>query len=193
MKKVLSLVLVLLLCIMSLTVSASASTPPQLIGDMNSDSTVNILDVTLIQRLLVDAHEPGFLDIIGDFDRDGVVSIADATWIQRQVAGLEIPSYCGGIVYTDIYIDFAADVASGEAKVGTPVEFTAEAWGSGGDFTYEFYIDDVLVQPRSENNTLIYTFEHSGEYTVWVYVYNYAGVSKYDVMWSYEVVENDSL
>ena len=68
----------------------------QLLGDVNEDNAVNILDVTFIQLgltgdgryyLWTDMSQMDIL--IGDYDRDCEVTILDATAIQKMLAGLE--------------------------------------------------------------------------------------------------------
>ena len=76
----------------------------KLIGDVDSDNEITILDATKIQRVFADLDEFPESDDIGDysntgndanppcyysdFDRDGARTILDATAIQRHLAGL---------------------------------------------------------------------------------------------------------
>ena len=75
---------------------------PMLIGDIDNDSTLTILDATMIQRCLADLEEFPYTDshstgdhmmpkeqkYRSDYDRDGYRTILDATAIQRKLAGL---------------------------------------------------------------------------------------------------------
>lgn len=191
MKKILSLVIVFTLLFSTcFVISVGAATPALHVGDMNNDGTVDIIDATLIQRSLLGLYETYLMNIKGDFDHDGEVSVVDATLIQRKDVNIDIPSTCGGIIFTDIYIDaFEPNIASGEATVGTQIEFTAQAVSPQGDITYEFYVEGVLVQPRSENNVLNYTFEKSGNYMIEVIAYNYGGIPRDDFIEDYRVIE----
>ena len=81
----------------------------QLLGDVDDDSSLDILDATYIQRLLAGYEDYtqtkskqicteikvwsgsyGYFEI-SDFDRDGDTSILDATAIQRRLAKLDVP------------------------------------------------------------------------------------------------------
>ncbi len=60
-----------------------------IIGDVDGDGEISILDATEIQMVLAQL-KPSFKDIsIADFDSDGEVSILDATAIQLELAKLE--------------------------------------------------------------------------------------------------------
>ncbi len=70
----------------------------QLMGDVNDDKVINILDATYIQRILagytIDHLNTGVWDGdiifgISDFNRDGETTILDATAIQRKLAKLD--------------------------------------------------------------------------------------------------------
>ena len=64
----------------------------QILGDVNGDGEVSILDVTFVQRYLADMN---LLDEAAlkraDADSDGEVTIADATLIQRYDAQMTVP------------------------------------------------------------------------------------------------------
>ena len=70
----------------------------QLMGDVNDDKVINILDATYIQRILagytIDYLNTGVWDGdiifgISDFNRDGDTTILDVTAIQRKLAKLD--------------------------------------------------------------------------------------------------------
>lgn len=62
----------------------------KLLGDVDGDGTVTIIDATFIQRELASIPIPFVMDeIIADTDEDGVLSIIDATFIQRWLASLK--------------------------------------------------------------------------------------------------------
>lgn len=72
----------------------------QLVGDIDENNVLNIIDVTYIQRYLagyegVEAYPLAYyIEVYGsidvsDFDRDGETTIMDATLLQRNLAGLE--------------------------------------------------------------------------------------------------------
>lgn len=64
------------------------STPPVLLGDVDSDNTVSIFDATAIQRWLAELPSSSFNEAVADADEDGGVTIFDATAIQRWLANL---------------------------------------------------------------------------------------------------------
>ena len=82
---------------MSLAVSLSTqAVPPAILGDADGDGKVTILDVSWIQRLLLDMKVPEtFSETAADADADGEISIIDATWIQRWLSGMKIPHSIG--------------------------------------------------------------------------------------------------
>nr|WP_316621781.1 dockerin type I domain-containing protein [uncultured Ruminococcus sp.] len=179
-KSMLSALLITALLISLLTISAGAALPPALVGDVNCDDSVDILDVTLIERYLID--NVVFVDhqkVVADFDRDGDISVIDATWIQRKEVGMTIPQGYGGLLNQDILVtSFYADYASGKAAAGVPVTFTARANCGAEDCTYAFYIDGKMIQERSEDNTFTYSFPESGDYNVEVKAFNKDGFSE---------------
>lgn len=82
---------------MYLSVSLSAqAVAPTILGDADGDGKVTILDVSWIQRLLVDMEVPEtFSETAADVDADGELSIIDATWIQRWLSGMKTPHSIG--------------------------------------------------------------------------------------------------
>ncbi len=73
----------------------------ELVGDVNRDDKLNILDATVIQKQLaglitiendsLDEYRDAPVGAISDFDRDGKCTVKDATTIQKKLAGL-LPS-----------------------------------------------------------------------------------------------------
>jgi hypothetical protein len=55
-------------------------------GDANGDGTVNVLDITRVERVItaLDPETSG-----SDANQDGVVNVLDITRIERVIAGLE--------------------------------------------------------------------------------------------------------
>lgn len=59
-------------------------------GDVNKDSNVNISDVTLIQKVLIDLATIGDDQMkLADFNNSGTINIKDATAIQYKLAGIQ--------------------------------------------------------------------------------------------------------
>ena len=191
-KSILSALLITALLISLLTFSAGAALPPALVGDVNYDDSVDILDVTLIQRYLI--GNTVFYDnqkVVADFDRDGDISVFDATWIQRKEVGMTIPEGYGGSLNQDIFVtSFYADYESGKAAAGVPVTFTARANCGAEGCTYEFYIDGKMMQERSLDHTFTYTFPESGDYNIEVKAFNKDGFSNPDLYDKFHVVDS---
>ncbi|MBQ3417251.1 MAG: leucine-rich repeat protein [Ruminococcus sp.] len=67
-----------------------------ILGDVDGDSAVTIIDATYIQRHLASIPIPFVLDeAIADTDEDGLVSIMDVTYIQRWLAHLKSNDHIG--------------------------------------------------------------------------------------------------
>lgn len=61
---------------------------PAILGDVDGDGEVTIVDATTIQRQLADIPSSSYNASVADVDEDGSVTIIDATFIQRWLAGL---------------------------------------------------------------------------------------------------------
>ncbi len=73
-------------------------------GDANGDGTVNINDVTVIQRILADLEQDTKGDVIRSCDLDdNALDIADATNIQCYLAEFESPYHIGKTFSFDEY------------------------------------------------------------------------------------------
>ena len=68
---------------------------PYLLGDADTDGTVNILDATVIQRKVSGFKVSSFCRGAADVDGKGDVSIIDATYIQRYQARMNTPYQIG--------------------------------------------------------------------------------------------------
>ena len=90
MKKITAWLLTALLAAGSgVSVFAAESDMPEtvMIGDADSDGSITIGDVTLIQQIAAESAAEDAIDMTAaDVNRDGVVSIDDATIIQRYLA-----------------------------------------------------------------------------------------------------------
>ncbi len=162
MKKKISIVVSLLLCISVLRVYSiipgqARVSDSALYGDVNMDYDVAIDDVTRIQRYLLSMTSfDGLQKELADYDRDGDVTIKDATLIQRKLAELPVPEVCGGwIEYTADAKKCYADYSSGKAMVGVPVTFTME-----GGYPYDKYEPDDFFKPITYTYS-IYQYEYS--------------------------------
>ena len=72
------------------TEPVTTPTTKLLVGDVNFDGLINIVDATMIQRFAAETIEPTEAQkVAGDVDGNGVISVADATVVQRYAAGYE--------------------------------------------------------------------------------------------------------
>ena len=61
--------------------------PEYIPGDVNNDGTVNIMDVTELQRFIAGYPVTIYIFETADVDKNGEINILDATMIQRYLAG----------------------------------------------------------------------------------------------------------
>ncbi len=69
--------------------------PTMLLGDVDGDSDVTIIDATIIQRHLASMTTSAFHEEVADTDGDGNITILDANAIQRYLAQLPHPDGIG--------------------------------------------------------------------------------------------------
>lgn len=72
-----------------------------LLGDINDDGKVTILDATVLQRRLAKFNITPYNEKAADVDRDGKIIIADATRIQRYIAKLLKGTEINSLVFVD--------------------------------------------------------------------------------------------
>ena len=201
MKRIISVLLVIVLCAAVCTVNAGAALPPFQCGDVDWSGEFDSVDVTLTQRYLAnmieDFYEPTQKPM-ADFDHDWTVTVLDVTWMQRSLAHYTIPEYIGGDAEYDFEITgFSASYDSGKAMVGVPVTLSAEAqdrYHPDGFYSllYEFSVNGEPVQELSMIQNATVTFDKAGIYALRVRVYNWQGFSREYNIYSYQVVENSS-
>ena len=204
------LMMLVLMC--SFVPGAAALRGPVLIGDVDGDGSVTVLDATKLQRWLAGFEGVSKLgEYLGDVNGSGCTDIIDATCIQLKLADLGAfrAAYYGSYFIEDYR--FYADYNSGKARVGTPVTFHCDAigvdWSSQADafaggldperadlpMTYAFYINGECVQQCSENNELVYTFTEAGTYRITAEMFNALDYRTVAYINSYSVVEPYSL
>ena len=65
-----------------------------LMGDVDLDDQITIMDVTSIQRFIADLNQfDDYQKMLADYDGDGQITIIDCTKIQRVLADIEEPLY----------------------------------------------------------------------------------------------------
>ena len=76
-----------------------AEEKPHLLGDVDGDDNISIVDATFIQRHLASIPIPfEFNEKVSDSDEDGIISIMDATYIQRWLANLKANDNIGKVM-----------------------------------------------------------------------------------------------
>lgn len=73
----------------------SAEPTSYILGDVDGDDEVTIIDATCIQRKLASIPTAKYIEEAADADEDGEVTIIDATCIQRHLAQLPAPDRIG--------------------------------------------------------------------------------------------------
>ncbi|MBQ2475417.1 MAG: hypothetical protein II513_08740, partial [Ruminococcus sp.] len=90
MKKIAAVLMAVLLTAGSTAAFAAEQTAP-VVGDVNGDGAVDVMDATEIQRWLAETRET--IDTkAADVNRDGAVDVQDITLIQRYIAEF-IPNF----------------------------------------------------------------------------------------------------
>ena len=69
------------------------------IGDVNGDGDINVVDATAIQKFAAGIENEDFIREAADVNGDGKIDVVDATQIQRYAAGLHTDSHIGEVVY----------------------------------------------------------------------------------------------
>ena len=176
--RLLTVILSLTLVVISCTIPAQAAIPPQDYGDVDGSGNVDIMDVTALQNHLACIESlQYYLYEAADVNGDASINIYDATIIQRYLAGYldEFPS--GEYFFIDKWLYHVyPDFSSGRAIAGEEVTFTADGYASPGPDTFKLFVNGELVDENSESNTLCYTFEDAGTYSVRVAVYDKWGI-----------------
>lgn len=177
MKKLISIacsVAVICTAIFAGQMSASSAIRPLYRGDVDCDGRIDIRDATMVQKGLANVINLTKRELFtADVNGDGETDIQDATLIQKRTANI-IKEFDAPDVFdhTVHFENFSADFEDGKAMAGVPVTFTITACGGIEPFSYEFTIDGKVVQERSENNTLVYTFDKAGDYRIEVKYFN---------------------
>ncbi|MBR2715495.1 MAG: dockerin type I repeat-containing protein [Ruminococcus sp.] len=199
MKKLFSIILVLIMLASLCVINAGAIPSPHFYGDVNCDRSIDVLDATYLQRSLVKELELSALaQILADVDNDKEITVLDATMIQQREAKIIRDfNHDDYGVYT--YIDYRNLTANFDylnAMVGVPVTFKTAAYCDVGNpltYKYEVYTtlseEPIFVSELSENPEFTYTFENPGYYIINSTVYNIFGEWQMIDM-SYYVNEN---
>lgn len=181
--KFLSITLAFMMLVSSCIISVCAALPPVTFGDVDHENGVDITDATLIQRVVAQLeHIDDYSAYPADVDNDQKVTILDATLIQQYLVGMITEFPAGDYGYIDLQSEALVSDYNLGATTGTPVTFTALANSYAGPLMYEFYINEEVVQPYSEQNTYVHTFDQPGTYEIMYYVKNRAGIESRETL-----------
>lgn len=160
-----------------------------LIGDVDHDNDVTVMDATAIQRALTDLRTFSELeDFLADTDGDRQSTIMDATVIQRRIAQLDNDFWCDSIVpRTPAVINIAfytyyptATYAADKVYANTPVRLCMNAEQRRISYyisnvlsgqrlfknRYSIYVNGEVIQKDSDTPSIIYRFDKAGQYTI---------------------------
>ncbi len=190
MKKIISLVCVFMLLLSTGIISIFAVPAPFFAGDANLDGNRTIQDATVVQKYVAKMTDFVLLQkYVADADNDEEITVKDATLIQKAVAKIE---RIEGEIFPYVFFDgFYANYDSGKAMAGVPVTFTANVHSIGDkskSFTFEFYVNDELIDKGSEES-FTYTFAEAGEYDVKIKCINAFDYTAENGEYEYVVVE----
>lgn len=82
----------------SMTPSPTPTSPPSyILGDVNEDGNINIIDALIISQYYVGLDPQAFTAPLeaGDVDCNGSVNIVDALLVAQKYVGLQTPAWCG--------------------------------------------------------------------------------------------------
>ena len=171
--------------------------------DYQHNSTVDIMDATLIQMYL--AQMKTFDEVqteSADYDHDGEITVLDITFLQRFLCGINIHENFGGsFKFMSSVTHLYADYESGKAQVGVPVTFTADEGREYDpksqpiEYRFEIYSytdksSPIVVRDYSQDKTFTFTFESANTlYEIYVYSRNRYGYIGNMWISSYKVIE----
>lgn len=115
---------------------------PAILGDVDGDGEVTILDATFIQRYLANIPIPfEFNEAVADVDGEDGVTIIDATYIQRWLASLNVPKGIGQPMSIEPdHGDRSALIGSWAYEEDENFVYTFNANGTG---SYEVYGETI--------------------------------------------------
>ncbi|MBR1534563.1 MAG: dockerin type I repeat-containing protein [Ruminococcus sp.] len=195
MKQKLSIFMATVLLVLSLAVPATAADGYCVIGDVDEDGQVSILDVTRIQRTLAGLVELSVLqDYLADVDGSGGVTIIDATIIQRALADISYDFYkfrlytwrasITSVDEVSAYVTPGDPPGNVQPTPGTTKTFYIEEVSHEIPSEFEVYVNDSLLRGRSTDEAFSYTFTDPGNYAFKVIAYDPFGgnnVYRFDI------------
>ncbi len=172
---ILAAVIAVVLALSAVSVNALSPIEPFSTGDVNLSYEVTVKDATLIQKYIAkNAVLTNGQLYLADTDLDANITIKDATLVQKYVAKILTRFEEYRYFYDCIFpASFNSNVKTGLAVKGEEVTFYAGAtYYNFGEVTYEFSVNNQVVQPRGTDREFTYTFEEAGTYKVGVNMYD---------------------
>lgn len=171
--RIFSILLIIALMLSAVIIPTSAALAPYVYGDLDHDYSVDIDDVTILQRCIAKIEKLNVHFMAADVDGDEKITVFDATIIQKYLAQIETPypideSFDINRAFYGVIVDYDSD----SAMVGYPVTFSVNGYTNPGPTTAKLYINEELVAQTQEQNEetgrydLTYTFEKTGAYRV---------------------------
>lgn len=174
MKKAISLLLTAVLFLLIPIHPVSAADNYSLIGDVDVDGEITILDATCIQRALASLESLSILqNYLANVDGADGMTILDATCIQRRLAEISNDFWKSRLYHWHAEITtVSTTVSSSTVQVGTAVGFTVVTTEHEIEDEYEVYVDGVLTSERTAHRYFTYTFDTEGVFNISVVAYD---------------------
>lgn len=171
MKRILFILLVAV-TLLSSGITADAKDAYRLIGDVDEDGIVSILDATHIQRALANMSQLNALQrYLADADGDMLTDIVDVTVIQQKLAEISDDFYCDRLECWKAKV-YDIEPPEGVLSVNTPLTFRAVTDSHPVPDEFRVSVDGVLIKERSPGATFSHTFTAAGKHDVWVQMYD---------------------
>ena len=174
MKRLLSFLLAAVTVITAVALPASAEQDHVLIGDVDLDDEVTIVDATFIQRAVIALMDfTPLQSYLGDVDGSEDTDIVDATAIQRRLLGVS------NLFYRDSMQKWSAELLDVTSypngncfKVGTTVRFGIQEQVHEIPSEIEVYLNSTLYKERGVYSDFAVEFDTAGYYRMSVAAYD---------------------
>lgn len=124
-----------------------------LIGDIDDDNDITIMDATEIQLIIAKLKEQYVGICVSDFDRDGELTVLDATAIQLRLAGLVKPAVNEEMVYSEFNNMYGVD--TGIEKVPFDTLYNSY-YDVEGKINCESYA--VIIKSKEQLDSVFYSY-----------------------------------
>ena len=124
-----------------------------LIGDVDDDNDITIMDATEIQLIIAKLKEQYVGICVSDFDRDGELTVLDATAIQLRLAGLDKPAVNEEMVYSEFNNMYGVDTGIEEVPFDTLYN---SYYDVNGKINCERYA--VIIKSKEQLDSVLYSY-----------------------------------